>query len=216
MKISALTKHFGAAVLVLGIAVGCATTQEEQAETCEGISPDVQAAIDEARSTNQDARAMGADWRGARKLINQAEAAGEECDDERAMRLANEAQLMAEESIEAYRRLQDEEEEQMAEEEEMGPEMRSYTVKRGDTLWGISGSSVGYNDPYQWPLIYRANQSKIKDADLIYPGQNFDIQANPSAKQVDMAVQHARNRGEWELGVTEDSDWRYLQNAGEM
>ena len=221
MKISALTKHLGTAVLVLGIAVGCASTQEQQAETCEGISPDVQAAIDEARSTNQDARAMGADWRGARKLINQAEAAGEECDDERAMQLANEAQLMAEELIEAYRRLQEEQEqEQMAqqeeEEEETMMQTRSYTVKRGDTLWGISGSSVGYNDPYQWPLIYRANQSKIKDADLIYPGQNFEIQANPSAEQVDMAVQHARTRGEWELGVTEDVDWKYLQRAGEM
>ena len=216
MKISALTKHIGTAVLVLGIAVGCAATQEQQAETCEGISPEVQAAIDEARSTNQDARAMGADWRGARKLINQAEAAGEECDDERAMRLAREAQMMAEESIEAYRRLQEEKQAEMEkEEEEKKVEMRSYTVRSGDTLWDISGSSVGYNDPYQWPLIYRANQSKIKDADLIYPGQNFQIQANPSAEQVDMAVQHAKNRGEWELGVSEESDWRYLQKAGE-
>ena len=218
MKISALTKRLGTAVLVLGIAVGCAATQEQQADVCEGISPDVQAAIDEARSTNQDARAMGADWRGARELINQAQAAGENCEDEKAMRLAQEAQLMAEESIEAYRRMQEEEEQAAMEEEEeeMAPQTRSYTVKRGDTLWGISGSSVGYNDPYQWPLIYRANQSKIKDADLIYPGQNFQIQANPSAQQVDMAVQHAKTRGEWSLGVTEESDWRYLQNAGEM
>lgn len=218
MKISALTKHLGTAVLVLGIAVGCAATQEQEAETCEGISPEVQAAIDEARSTNQDARAMGADWRGARKLINEAEAAGENCEDEKALRLAREAQLMAEESIEAYRDMQEQEQAEttMEEEEQMEPETRSYTVKRGDTLWGISGSSVGYNDPYQWPLIYRANQSKIKDADLIYPGQNFRIQANPSAEQVDMAVEHARNRGEWELGVAEESDWRYLQRAGEM
>lgn len=218
MKISALTKHLGTAVLVLGIAVGCAATQEQEAETCEGISPEVQAAIDEARSTNQDARAMGADWRGARELINEAEAAGENCEDEKALRLAREAQLMAEESIEAYRDMQEQEQAEttMEEEEQMEPETRSYTVKRGDTLWGISGSSVGYNDPYQWPLIYRANQSKIKDADLIYPGQNFRIQANPSAEQVDMAVEHARNRGEWELGVAEESDWRYLQRAGEM
>ena len=218
MKISALTKQLGIAALVLGVAAGCASTQEQQAETCEGISPDVQAAIDEARSTNQDARAMGADWRGARKMINQAEAAGEECNDEEAMRLASDAQLMAEESIEAYRRLQEEQEQQQAEEEMMEeePAMRSYTVRRGDTLWGISGRSVGYNDPYQWPLIYRANKAKIKDADLIYPGQNFQIQADPSASEVDMAVEHARNRGEWELGVAEESDMRYLNNAGSM
>jgi hypothetical protein len=76
MKISAYTKRLSVAALVLGVAVGCATAPEQEAETCEGISPDVQAAIDEAKSVNADARAMGAEWRGARKIINDAEAAG--------------------------------------------------------------------------------------------------------------------------------------------
>lgn len=208
MKISAYTKRLSVAALVLGIAVGCATSPEQEAETCEGISSDVQAAIDEAKSVNADARAMGAEWRGARKIINEAEAAGAECDDDRAMRLADEAQLMAEESIEAYRRMQ--EEEKAAEEEQDEPEDRSYTVERGDTLWGISGSSVGYDDPYQWPLIYKANEDKIKDADLIYPDQEFMIKAEPSSSEVDRAIDHAKNRGEWELGVTEGSDLEYL------
>jgi len=209
MKISAYTKRLSVAALVLGIAVGCASSPEQMTETCEGISPDVQAAIDEAKSVNADARAMGADWRGARKIINQAEAAGAECNDDMAMQRANEAKLMANESIEAYRRMQ---EEQMAaeEEEQMEPEHRNYTVKRGDTLWGISGRSVGYNDPYQWPLIYKANEAKIKDADLIYPKQRFKIMANPSSSDVNRAIDHAKNRGEWELGVTEGSDLRYL------
>jgi len=209
MKISAYTKRLSAAALVLGIAVGCASSPEQTTETCEGISPDVQAAIDEAKSVNADARAMGADWRGARKIINQAEAAGAECNDDMAMQRANEAKLMANESIEAYRRMQ---EEQMAaeEEEQMEPEHRNYTVKRGDTLWGISGRSVGYNDPYQWPLIYKANESKIKDADLIYPKQRFKIMADPSSSEVNRAIDHAKTRGEWELGVTEGSDLRYL------
>ena len=209
MKISAYTKRLSAAALVLGIAVGCASSPEQTTETCEGISPDVQAAIDEAKSVNADARAMGAEWRGARKIINQAEAAGAECNDDMAMQRANEAKLMANESIEAYRRMQ---EEQMAaeEEEQMEPEHRNYTVKRGDTLWGISGRSVGYNDPYQWPLIYKANESKIKDADLIYPKQRFKIMADPSSSEVNRAIDHAKTRGEWELGVTEGSDLRYL------
>lgn len=210
MKISAYTKRLSVAALVLGLAVGCATAPEQEAETCEGISPDVQAAIDEAKSVNADARAMGAEWRGARKIINQAEAAGSECEDDRAMRLAGEAQMMANESIEAYRRMQ--EEQRMAEEEEMEPEHRNYTVKRGDTLWGISGRSVGYNDPYQWPLIYKANEDKIKDADLIYPSQRFKIMADPSSSEVNRAIDHAKNRGEWELGVTEGSDLRYLSD----
>ena len=210
MKISAYTKRLSAAALVLGIAVGCASSPEPKTETCEGISPDVQAAIDEAKSVNSDARAMGAEWRGARKIINQAETAGAECNDDMAMARADEAKLMANESIDAYRRQQ--EQQRAAEEEKAEPEHRSYTVERGDTLWGISGSSVGYNDPYQWPLIYKANEDKIKDADLIYPNQEFTIMADPSSSAVDRAIDHARNRGEWELGVTEGSDLRYLSD----
>lgn len=211
MKISAYTKRLSVAALVLGIAVGCASSPEQTTETCEGISPDVQAAIDEAKSVNADARAMGAEWRGARKIINQAEAAGAECNDDVAMQRADEAKLMANESIEAYRRMQ-EEQQMAAEEEQAEPEHRNYTVKRGDTLWGISGRSVGYNDPYQWPLIYKANEDKIKDADLIHPNQRFKIMADPSSSEVDRAIDHAKTRGEWELGVTEGSDLRYLSD----
>lgn len=209
MKISAYTKRLSVPALVLGFAVGCASSPEQTADTCEGISPDVQAEIDEAKSVNADARSMGADWRGARKIINQAEAAGAECDDSKATRLANEAQMMANESIDAYRSMQ---EEKQAEEEMEEPEHRNYTVESGDTLWDISGRSVGYNDPYQWPLIYKANEDKIKDADLIYPDQEFTIMANPSSSEVDRAIDHAKNRGEWELGVTEGSDLRYLSD----
>ena len=210
MKISAYSKRLSVPALVLGIAVGCASSPEQTTETCEGISPDVQAAIDEAKSVNADARAMGAEWRGARKIINQAEAAGAECNDDMATRRANEAKMMASESIEAYRRMQ--EQQRSAEEEQMEPEHRNYTVKRGDTLWGISGSSVGYNDPYQWPLIYKANEDKIKDADLIHPNQEFSIMADPSSSAVNRAIEHAKNRGEWELGVIEGSDLRYLSD----
>lgn len=206
MKIPAFVKRTGIAALVLGVAAGCAATQEQQAADCEGISPQVQAAIDDAKAANQTARDMGAEWRGARKLINQAEAAGEDCLDDEAMRLASEAQLMAEEQI-AFARSQEQEDDTMEQ-----PQWRSYTVKRGDTLWGISAMDVGYNDPYQWPLIYRANKAKIEDADLIYPGQAFRIEADPSSSAVDAAVRHAKNRGAWELGVVEDSDKAYLRN----
>ena len=203
MKIPALTKHLGVVSLVLGVAVGCASTQEEQVAECEGISPRVQTAINDAKATNQTARDIGAEWRGARKLINQAEAAGVDCEDQEAMQLASEAQLMAQEAI-AFKRSQ--------EQQPAATPDRSYTVKRGDTLWGISGRSVGYNDPYQWPLIYRANQSKITDADLIHPGQEFTIEADPSSSAVDAAISHAKNRGAWSLGETEASDKAYLRN----
>ncbi len=86
----------------------------------------------------------------------------------------------------------------------------NYVVVRGDNLWNIAGKSSVYGNPYQWPLIYRDNQDKIKDADLIYPGQNFRVDNNPSAGDVDAAVRHAKTRGAWSIGAVEDSDKAYL------
>lgn len=86
----------------------------------------------------------------------------------------------------------------------------SYTVARGDHLWGISGQSRIYGNPYQWPLIYKANSDQIEDADLINPGQTLTINRSASAADINAAVRHAKSRGSWSLGVTEDSDKAYL------
>ena len=86
----------------------------------------------------------------------------------------------------------------------------SYQVVRGDNLWDISGKSSVYGNPYQWPLIYKANSGQIKDADLIFPGQNLTIENNPSSSDVSAAVQHAKTRGSWSIGATEASDTAYL------
>jgi len=85
-----------------------------------------------------------------------------------------------------------------------------YEVVSGDSLWAISGKAETYSDPYKWPLIYKANRNKIKDADLIYPGQNFTVDRNPSAGDAQAAIDHARNRGAWSIGVIEESDRNYL------
>ncbi len=92
------------------------------------------------------------------------------------------------------------------------PEITSmnYEVVRGDNLWDISGKPTVYSDPYQWPLIYKANSDQIKDADLIYPGQVLAIDTAPAAADVDAAIQHAKTRGSWSLGVVEESDKAYL------
>jgi nucleoid-associated protein YgaU len=85
-----------------------------------------------------------------------------------------------------------------------------YQVVRGDSLWSIAGRQGVYDNPYQWPLIYKANRDHIKDADLIYPGQDFTINRNPSAAEAEMAVNHAKTRGAWSIGVVEESDRNYL------
>jgi len=51
----------------------------------------------------------------------------------------------------------------------------SHTVVKGECLWYIAGYDHIYGNPLQWPLIYKANQDKIKNPDLIYPGQVFVI-----------------------------------------
>ncbi|MCW9024918.1 MAG: LysM peptidoglycan-binding domain-containing protein [Gammaproteobacteria bacterium] len=86
----------------------------------------------------------------------------------------------------------------------------SYEVMRGDNLWDISAKDSIYGNPFQWPLIYKNNSEQIKDADLIYPGQVLDIDASPTPNDVAAAVSHAKSRGSWSLGVTEESDKAYL------
>lgn len=85
-----------------------------------------------------------------------------------------------------------------------------YTVATGDNLWNISAKDTIYGNPYQWPLIYKANADQIKDPDLIFPGQEFGIDPNPSDDEVAKAVSHAKNRGAWAVGVVEDSDVTYI------
>jgi nucleoid-associated protein YgaU len=55
------------------------------------------------------------------------------------------------------------------------PSYDQYTVIKGDYLWKISGKQEIYGDPYQWMRIFSFNREMIKDANLIYPDQNFKI-----------------------------------------
>lgn len=49
----------------------------------------------------------------------------------------------------------------------------SYTVIKGDCLWKIAKRFYGVGS--RWTEIYNANKSKIKNPNLIYPGQVFAI-----------------------------------------
>ncbi len=51
----------------------------------------------------------------------------------------------------------------------------TWKVYKGECLWRIASYPEVYGSGAKWPLIYRANKDKIKDQDLIYPNQIFEI-----------------------------------------
>jgi nucleoid-associated protein YgaU len=55
----------------------------------------------------------------------------------------------------------------------------TYTVgtweKDRDCLWNISAKDNIYGDPLMWPKIWQANTDKIRNPDIIHPGQELTI-----------------------------------------
>ncbi|MCP4075154.1 MAG: LysM peptidoglycan-binding domain-containing protein [Gammaproteobacteria bacterium] len=148
-------------------------------------------------------------------MIKAAEKAAAAGDNEKAIQLANKASEEADDAIAQYHSESKRYDENMGavESEDMNKGDNyyggEYTVVAGDNLWDISAKESVYGNPYEWPLIYKANSDQIKDADLIYSGQVFSI---PSADsyEISAAVQHAKTRGAWSIGETEASDMDYL------
>ncbi|MFG6623803.1 LysM peptidoglycan-binding domain-containing protein [Sulfitobacter sp. 1A12056] len=60
-----------------------------------------------------------------------------------------------------------------------GP-LSAVTVQKGDTLWAISRTR--YGDPLLYVKVFEANSANIRDPDLIYPGQVFDLPEDPASE----------------------------------
>lgn len=212
MTMHTIVRLFFVVLLSLGLITGCAST-DESADSMSAAE-----AIAEAKAANAEAKAANYEWRDTGKLIKSAEAALADGDEAGAIKLANKATAQARTAVaqgEAENKKFLNSNTVAAPEPVAAPTTRpgrvnSYSVVRGDNLWNISGKSEVYADPYQWPLIYKTNRDKIKDADLIHPGQVLDVDQNASASEIDAAVNHAKTRGAWSLGDTEQSDRAYL------
>lgn len=219
MKTCALLKHIGLAAIALSVAVGCTTTptQEEEMEKMEPEKAmgteqtkslsDAEDAIAWAKAVRFRANGLGCEWNDTGVLIDDAQTQADGGNYDVAVAMANRAEERGAKALE------DCEKEVMVEsapDAMIGSMSTSYTVSSGDSLWGISAMDNIYGDPYQWPLIYRANSGQIEDADLIFPGQVFNIDQGVSSAQLKAAIAHAKNRGAWSVGVVEASDREYL------
>jgi len=209
MKIMKALRFTGLIAMTFAVAIGCSSTSDS-GQSQEQAAKD---AIAAAKEVNQRAAAVGYEWRDTGKLIKSAEKALADSNYEEAIKLANKARTQAENAV-AQKQTEDARIAGLFGGKAPPPVASAgqYGVLKGDNLWKISAKPDIYNNPYQWPLIYKANSSKIKDADLIYPGQVFDINSTPSAAEADAAVRHAKTRGAWSLGAVEDSDKAYLAN----
>jgi len=216
MTMRTSARLFSVALLSLGLITGCAST-DEASDSLTG-----EQAIADAKAANAEAKAVNYEWRDTGKVIKQAEEKLAAGDEEGAIKLANKAKAQANTAVaqadSENKKFLNENTDDAATAGAAAAGARgagagrvsSYSVVRGDNLWNISGKDEVYADPYQWPLIYKTNRDKIKDADLITPGQVLDIDQNASASEIDAAVNHAKTRGAWSLGDTEQSDRDYL------
>lgn len=218
------------AVLSTGLVVGCASKEAapepapatETAEVQKGPSAAAKNAIYSAKVKLARAEKLGYSWRDTGKMISDAEKAAAAGDNDKAIALAKQASEQAEDAIAQHNAEQARYEQDhgsvdtgMSSSSDSSSSMNStamsddYTVVSGDNLWNISGKDSVYGNPYQWPLIYKANSDQIKDADLIFPGQVFSI-PSASSSDTDAAIQHAKTRGAWSIGESEASDQDYL------
>jgi hypothetical protein len=68
-----------------------------------------------------------------------------------------------------------------------------YTVKRGDTLWGISGMYL--KSPWRWPELWGMNMQEVQNPHLIYPGQTLVLEKTDGRARLRMGGQAVDGSG---------------------
>src|SRR5882672_1134557 len=61
----------------------------------------------------------------------------------------------------------------------------SYTVKSGDTLWGIS--QIFLTSPWRWPELWGMNKEQVRNPHLIYPGQTLNLVKSGDRARLELA-----------------------------
>lgn len=197
-------KLIAIAILSVAMITGCSQPQKEEKPAAPEVKASTQAIAD-AEAAIKKAKALNWIWRDTEKFLKKAKKAAKAGNEAEAVKNANIARKQAEDAVKQYYA-----EQGIDRSVQPAGGVSTYTVAKGDSLWRISGKDEVYGDPYRWPLIYKANSAKIKDADLIYPGQDLDVNTAATSEEVDAAVRHAKTRGAWTIGVAEESDKAYL------
>src|SRR5210317_2613684 len=106
MKPTELIKVAALALLTTGLIAGCQQSSTEEMPKavevdCTGGTPEVRNAIYAAKLKNARARNLGADWEENAKIIEEAEQAAADCENDRAKILAEKAEEQAADAIAA-------------------------------------------------------------------------------------------------------------------
>ena len=175
------------------------------------VQKPVVSAEDEARKrTEEEARLKAEDEARAKAKRRADEEARLKAEEEVRLKAEEEARKKAEAKAAEEAAKAEEETRAKAKEEAKAAEAlerASHEVVKGESLWKIAKHKDVYENPFMWPIIYKANHDKINDPDLIYPKQVFSIPRDFSSANKDKAVHHARTRGEWSLHDGSEKYW---------